>query len=90
MNGRAGHRGIKTFNWRFCRTCPKPGPAILIASMKILGNPSQQKGAAIHPARAARGQKPVLGAKVFPTLQEAYFSVNARALRPSVITRATL
>ena len=36
--------GLKTFNWRFCRCMPQTGPAILIASMKIPGNPSQQRG----------------------------------------------
>jgi hypothetical protein len=58
MNGRAGHRGIKTFNWRFCSKCPKPGPAILIATMKIPGNPSQQERPRYIPLDLREGKNP--------------------------------
>ena len=81
--------GLKTFNWRFCRSMPQTGP-----------DPHRFDEDPREPFTAERGSntsfsicgepKPVFEAKVFPTLQEAYFSVNARARRPSVITRATL
>jgi len=44
MNGRADHWGINTFNWRYCRSLPQTGPGMLIASMKILWEPSAAEG----------------------------------------------
>jgi hypothetical protein len=75
--------GLKTFNLRFCHSMPQTWPGMLIASMKIPGNPAQQRDRNTSHSGCV-GPKPVFEAKVFPTLQEAYLSVNARARRTRV------
>jgi hypothetical protein len=66
-----------------------PQARALIASMKVFGEALRGRECNTFLSSCAKA-KPVFEAKVFPTLQEAHFDVNACERRRSVTVCATL
>jgi len=68
---------------------PQPGTLTFIASTKVKKT-LQSWESKMQPSRAPRGRRTVFEAKVFPTLYEEFFAVNACAGRNWAVARATL